>query len=63
MTYPILMASQMHPNMQVAMFCLGVGVFMIVHGRYMWKHGKPELMMGDRQSCFSAREWSYFPFP
>lgn len=49
MTYPILMASQMHPNMQVAMFCLGVGVFMIVHGRYMWKHGKPELMMGYKK--------------
>jgi hypothetical protein len=37
MTEPILMAAQMHPNMQVAMFCLGVGVFMIVLGRLMWK--------------------------
>ena len=49
MTEPILMAAQMHPNMQVAMFCLGVGVFMIVIGRLMWKNGKPELMMGYKK--------------
>jgi drug/metabolite transporter (DMT)-like permease len=49
MTEPILMAAQMHPNMQVAMFCLGVGVFMIVLGRLMWKNGKPELMMGYKK--------------
>ena len=49
MTYPILLASNMHPNMQVAMFCLGVGVFMIVIGRLMWKNGKPELMMGYKK--------------
>ena len=43
------MAANMHPNMQVAMFCLGVGVFMVVLGRHMWKHGKPELMMGYKK--------------